>query len=156
MEDKAIDSDDLMSGREWLDQDSELMIFENDREVSDSKDLLNLTWKSDDNNWEGRKWVKVDSVVDSGAACPVAPPTMTPNVPSYQESSPKGIWAPFFTPPPPPISPHFSYAYYFDFNKSWPLVSSAYYFDHRQYEGHFVYTNGTLGRDTARSFDRSF
>ena len=82
--------------------------------------------------------------------------TLTPYFPLYQESSPKGIWAPFFTPPPPPISPHLSYAYYFDHNKSWPLVSSAYYFDHRQYEGHFVYTNGTLGRDAARSFDRSF
>ena len=40
-----------------------------------------MTWRSDPETWENRKWVKVESVVDSGASQPVAPPTMAPNVP---------------------------------------------------------------------------
>ena len=49
-----------------------------DEEPAD-RDLLNMNWKSSD-DWEGKHWIKVESVVDSGAAAPVAPPTMAPHV----------------------------------------------------------------------------
>ena len=44
-------------------------------------DLLGMSWRSETDTWKDKKWVKVDSVVDSGASAPVAPPTMVPNVP---------------------------------------------------------------------------
>ena len=37
-------------------------------------------WKSGSDDWQGKRWIKVESVVDSGAAAPVAPPSMAPNV----------------------------------------------------------------------------
>ena len=39
-----------------------------------------MNWRSEPDNWEGKRWIKVHSVVDSGAAAPVAPPTMAPHV----------------------------------------------------------------------------
>ena len=41
---------------------------------------MNLNWRSTPEEWESAKWVKVDSVMDSGAAAPVAPPSMMPGV----------------------------------------------------------------------------
>ena len=45
----------------------------------DSNDLLGMSWRSVE-EWEEKRWVKVDSVMDSGASAPVAPSTMCPNV----------------------------------------------------------------------------
>ena len=62
----------------WMD---EIHIIEDD--VSQDKPsggLLNLNWRSEVENYGNSKWVRVESVVDSGASCPVAPPTMMPNV----------------------------------------------------------------------------
>ena len=42
---------------------------------------MNLSWRSQPEGWDGANWVRVDSVVDSGASAPVAPPTMLPGVP---------------------------------------------------------------------------
>ena len=42
--------------------------------------LLGLSWRSEPETWADKKWVKVESVVDSGASSPVAPPSMLPNV----------------------------------------------------------------------------
>ena len=50
-----------------------------------------LSWRSEPETWEQQKWVKVDSVVDSGASAPVAPPSMAPNVPTQpSEGSRRG------------------------------------------------------------------
>ena len=49
-------------------------------EEETSQDLLNMGWRSEAQTWEDKKWVKVESVMDSGAAAPVAPPSMLPNV----------------------------------------------------------------------------
>ena len=68
------------SNIDWLDKDLSLNLFEWGVESSEAKDMLNLVWKPDD-DWQCKKWIKFDSVVKSGAACPVAPPTMAPNVP---------------------------------------------------------------------------
>ena len=45
-----------------------------------SGELLNLSWRSDIEDFGGRKFVRVESVVDSGASTPVAPPSMMPGV----------------------------------------------------------------------------
>ena len=44
-------------------------------------EVLGFSWRSEPETYENRKWVKVKSVVDSGASAPVAPPSMLPNVP---------------------------------------------------------------------------
>ena len=49
-------------------------------EEEECSDLLGFSWRSEPETWEHKKWVKVDSVMDSGAAAPVAPPSMLPNV----------------------------------------------------------------------------
>ena len=61
----------------WMDSD---MLLWDDEEADSPSDLLGFSWRSDPQTWEEKKWVKVDSVVDSGAFAPVAPPTMLPNV----------------------------------------------------------------------------
>ena len=61
----------------WMDSD---MLLWDDEEAASPSDLLGFSWRSDPQTWEEKKWVKVDSVVDSGAFAPVAPPTMLPNV----------------------------------------------------------------------------
>ena len=43
-------------------------------------DLMNLSWRSEPEEWNRQNWVKVKSIVDSGASAPVAPPSMLPNV----------------------------------------------------------------------------
>ena len=45
----------------------------------DDKPLLGFSWKSEPEMWNAGKWIKVDSVVDSGASAPVAPPSIAPN-----------------------------------------------------------------------------
>ena len=45
-----------------------------------NNDLLNMSWRTESQTWEDRNWVRVESVMDSGAAAPVAPPSMLPNV----------------------------------------------------------------------------
>ena len=45
-----------------------------------TEELLNLSWKSELEQYEGSRWVRVESVIDSGASAPVAPPSMMPNV----------------------------------------------------------------------------
>ena len=66
------------SNLDWIDADPELNIFEN--EEPEERDLLNLVWRSEPDTWQGKRWIKVESVVDSGAAAPVAPPSMAPHV----------------------------------------------------------------------------
>ena len=64
---------------EWFDN-PEANLWE--EESSDKPaDLVGCAWRSEPEKWKDRNWVKVDSVVDSGASTPVAPPTMVPNVP---------------------------------------------------------------------------
>ena len=45
-----------------------------------SGELLNLSWRLDIEDFGGRKFVRVESEVDSGASTPVAPPSMMPGV----------------------------------------------------------------------------
>ena len=68
-----VQNEDLM----WMDEQH---MFEDDPKQNLSGDLLNLNWKSEPENYGDSKWVRVDSVMDSGASAPVAPPTMMPNV----------------------------------------------------------------------------
>ena len=49
-------------------------------EEEESNELLGFSWRSEPETWEHKKWVRVESVMDSGAAAPVAPPSMLPNV----------------------------------------------------------------------------
>ena len=92
--------------REWFDDDEDVVIGKNgvndseDKpkllwEVEESTDLLNVGWRSESQTWEDKKWVKVDSVMDSGAAAPVTPPSMMPNV--KVEPSPGSIRGRNFT-----------------------------------------------------------
>ena len=65
----------------WMD---ELCMFEDEGEDDgksdkDDKPLLGFSWKSEPKMWNAGKWIKVDSVVDSGASAPVASPSMAPN-----------------------------------------------------------------------------
>ena len=64
----------------WMDGDAFAGVFEDEGdEGSNDKPLMECSWKSEPESWNAGKWVKVDSVVDSGASTPVAPPTMAPN-----------------------------------------------------------------------------
>ena len=67
----------------WIDG-PELNIFDEEDEDKPGgetpAELLGFSWRSEAEEWGNKKWVKVDSVVDSGASVPVAPPTMLPNV----------------------------------------------------------------------------
>ena len=68
--------------RSWLDLDPDdpsLSLFDEEPD-GEVRDLLSINWKSGTDDWEGKRWIKVESVVDSGAAAPVAPPTMAPHV----------------------------------------------------------------------------
>ena len=49
-------------------------------EEENSNYLLGFNWRSEPEMWQEKKWVKVASVMDSGAAAPVAPPSMLLNV----------------------------------------------------------------------------
>ena len=62
----------------WIDG-PELSIFNEEPEEKPAE-LLGFSWRSEPEEWQERKWVKVDSVMDSGASAPVAPPSMLPNV----------------------------------------------------------------------------
>ena len=73
----------------WLDKYPELLIFENDDADSEVKDLLSMNWRGEPDTWGGKRWIKVDGVVDSGACVPVAPPTMAPNVPIVESEGSK-------------------------------------------------------------------
>ena len=39
-----------------------------------------MSWRSEPESWIGQKWVCIESVMDSGVATPVAPPSMVPSV----------------------------------------------------------------------------
>ena len=43
-------------------------------------EILGFSWRSEPVVYDNKRWVKVESVVDSGASAPVAPPSMLPNV----------------------------------------------------------------------------
>ena len=43
-------------------------------------EILTLSWRSDPENYKDKRYVKVKSVVDSGASAPVALPQMMPSV----------------------------------------------------------------------------
>ena len=64
-------------------------------EEEESNELLGFSWRSEPETWEHKKWVRVESVMDSGAAAPVAPPSMLPNV--KVEPSPGSIRGQNFT-----------------------------------------------------------
>ena len=84
---------DLMipPGLEWIDAQEtkkpeklqEVNCFSNiDAEAEEAKhegDLMSMAWKSEPEEWNRKKWVKVKSIMDSGAPAPVAPPDMLPN-----------------------------------------------------------------------------
>ena len=62
---------------------SDVMIWEDpedERGEQGSQEIMDLSWRSAPEEWDNAKWVKVDSVMDSGAAAPVAPPDMLPGV----------------------------------------------------------------------------
>lgn len=71
----------------WIDQTEEevaMSLYDaEDKKDKDACDLLALgySWRSEPQTWEHKRWVKVSSVVDSGASAPVAPPSFAPNVP---------------------------------------------------------------------------
>ena len=66
---------------QWYDEADEVDMGLFDEEPGDEvRDLLNMNWKSGADDWQGKMWIKVESVVYSGAAAPVAPPTMAPHV----------------------------------------------------------------------------
>ena len=62
----------------WLDGDANLL---DEAAEKPTEELLNLSWRSDMEQFGGRKFVKVESVMDSGASTPVAPASMMPGVP---------------------------------------------------------------------------
>ena len=67
--------------RFWFDGDGqepgEINIFDTKEE---EKELLGFSWRSAPETWGEANWVMIDSVMDSGASVPIAPPTMLPNV----------------------------------------------------------------------------
>ena len=55
-------------------------IFEDEGEAdAEEKPFMACSWRSEPEDWNSAKWIKVDSVMDSGASAPVAPPSMAPN-----------------------------------------------------------------------------
>ena len=54
------------------------VFFEDDEDKP--AELLGFSWRSGPELYDNKSWVKVESVVDSGASAPVAPPSMLPNV----------------------------------------------------------------------------
>ena len=62
----------------WMDFPEVNVCYEDEEDKP--AEILGFSWRSDPTEWEQRKWVKVESVVDSGASAPVAPPSMLPNV----------------------------------------------------------------------------
>ena len=61
----------------WYDGDYEPNSEEAQRfimwEEENANELLGFIWGSEPQTWGEKKWVKVESVMDSGAAAPVAP-----------------------------------------------------------------------------------
>jgi hypothetical protein len=81
--------------QEWMDQQCNILepveFAPKGGSPPSAKDLLGLSWKSDPEEYKDRRWVKVDSVMDSGASAPVAPPQMMPSIPIEQsEGSRRG------------------------------------------------------------------
>ena len=64
----------------WIDGEDRAVFLFDEEEDEKPAELLNCSWRSEPEVWESTKWVKVDSVMDSGASAPVAPPSMLPNV----------------------------------------------------------------------------
>ena len=73
---------DLMALDEDISWVDGLHIFEDDNSGASkpAEELLSLNWKSEPEAYGNSRWVRVESVMDSGASAPVAPPTMMPNV----------------------------------------------------------------------------
>ena len=70
---------DPLPDRHWID-DPEINLFNDEDDEEKPAEILGFSWRSEPETWENVKWVKVESVVDSGASAPVAPPTMLPHV----------------------------------------------------------------------------
>ena len=67
----------------WVDQAEEVDLECNvcyEDEEDKPAEILGFTWRSDAADWDNKKLVRVESVVDSGVSAPVAPPSMLPNV----------------------------------------------------------------------------
>ena len=64
----------------WIDHEDGVIHLFDEEEDEKPAELFNCSWRSEPEVWERTKWVKVDSVMDSGASAPVAPPSMLPNV----------------------------------------------------------------------------
>ena len=62
----------------WMD---DIHLLDDEEPEKPTEDLLNLNWRSDMEEFGGRKFVRVESVMDSGASTPVAPPSMMPGMP---------------------------------------------------------------------------
>ena len=65
----------------WLNEhlDGEINLFDEDA-ADKPAEILGFSWRSEPEIYQDNKWVKVNSVVDSGASTGVAPPGMVPNV----------------------------------------------------------------------------
>ena len=70
---------------QWFDYEVNCFLDNADEDQRADGHVLGFSWRSEPEEWNNRKWVKVDSVMDSGASAPVAPPGMLPNV-KVQES----------------------------------------------------------------------
>ena len=66
----------------WFDEYHLSPLYEDIDEGKPEANLLGLNCRSDAEEFEKEMWVKVDSVMDSGASAPVAPPSMAPNAPT--------------------------------------------------------------------------
>jgi hypothetical protein len=109
---KAQTQDDVVSepcvdnmcppGLDWIDSEAPNRtarnpevncFFDIDESVEGPKDgkdgILNMAWRSEPEDWNNKKWVKVKSIVDSGASAPVAPPDMLPNVTVHESPGSK-------------------------------------------------------------------
>ena len=71
---------DHLEGQDWMDQEALCLEDEDETKPQASGELLNLSWRSEPESFMNKRWVKVESVVDSGASAPVAPPQMMPSV----------------------------------------------------------------------------
>ena len=82
----TVEMDEFVDGKHDFPQTSScpILCLEDEDEMEKSKsagDLCNLSWKSEPEDYDNKKWTRVDSVMDSGASAPVAPPQVMPSVP---------------------------------------------------------------------------
>ena len=83
--DRHLDGDDVVAppGLSGL-RDArveDLCIFEQEEDKQQApSEILTLSWRSEPEDFANKKWVRIKSVVDSGASAPVAPPQMMPSI----------------------------------------------------------------------------